>query len=299
MANGEVLNMNDFMHDNPVGKDIYLITNMINGKMYVGQSIHPQKRFQEHCNNHTHSIIHKAIQKYGKENFKLTILEKNVVNYNEREKYWISFYNCIVPNGYNITPGGENPPVLRGVNNPNSNLTSQKVLEIKKDLQKTSLSYNQLAQKYNTNKRTILRINNGISYYEKDESYPIRSNPNSSYKLSDEQVEEINEILRYTYTQYSEIAKRFNVSESLIQQINLGTARRIPDHSYPVRKYKNSGKVVVTYNQVSEIHELLKNTDLSMRQIGKLYSVDHKSIILINSGKSKRYYREEESYPLR
>ncbi len=298
VANGEGLNMNKNMHDNPVGKDIYLIKNKINGKVYVGQSLHPQQRFKEHCYNNVNSIIHKAIKKYGRENFEFVVLEKNVLNYNEREKYWINFYNSIVPHGYNITEGGENPPVLKGICNPCSLLSYEQIIKIKNDLKNTSLSYSQLGEKYKVSKKTILRINHGISYYKEGEIFPLRKIPNTSSKLSNSQIKEIIEILKYTYEQYSEIAEKFHVSESIIKQINLGTIHSINRYSYPIRKYKNSGKATLTYNQVTEIHELLKNTDLSMRQIGRMYKVNHNLIILIKSGKSKRYYREGESYPL-
>lgn len=47
------------------------------------------------------SLINSAIKKYGKENFSFEILEY-AENYNEREKFWIKYYNSKVPNGYNI-----------------------------------------------------------------------------------------------------------------------------------------------------------------------------------------------------
>ena len=45
---------------------------------------------------------------YPKENFNFEVIEE-VENslLNEREIYWISFYNSLVPNGYNLTAGGE------------------------------------------------------------------------------------------------------------------------------------------------------------------------------------------------
>lgn len=69
-------------------KDIYIITNDINDKVYVGQSINPEDRFKSHCKkNYDNSLIDAAIQKYGKEHFQMQILEKDLENYNEREKY--------------------------------------------------------------------------------------------------------------------------------------------------------------------------------------------------------------------
>lgn len=70
-------------------KSIYKITNKLNGKIYIGQSINPFKRFKQHCYNTQiyKSLINEAINKYGKENFLFEILESDIENYNEREKY--------------------------------------------------------------------------------------------------------------------------------------------------------------------------------------------------------------------
>lgn len=54
------------------------------------------------------SLIGKIIQKYGWENFKVEILEEceKTAQLNEREIFWIAFYNCKIPNGYNVSDGG-------------------------------------------------------------------------------------------------------------------------------------------------------------------------------------------------
>lgn len=45
---------------------IYKIENLINHKIYIGQSIHIEKRWKEHCQFSSESLIGKAIHKYGK-----------------------------------------------------------------------------------------------------------------------------------------------------------------------------------------------------------------------------------------
>ena len=47
------------------------------------------------------------MSKYGFEKFHYEILDYQVEDYNEREKYWIQQYNSLIPNGYNITSGGD------------------------------------------------------------------------------------------------------------------------------------------------------------------------------------------------
>jgi len=86
---------------------IYKITNKINGKIYIGQTkFTAKKRFKQHAKADT--FIGRAIRKYGADNFKIEVVEicKNALELNEREIFWIEYFNCKVPNGYNIADGG-------------------------------------------------------------------------------------------------------------------------------------------------------------------------------------------------
>lgn len=88
---------------------IYKITNKINNKVYIGQTVQSlSKRFWAHCNNDSCPVMHAAIKKYGKENFAIEQIDSTTSNaeLDEKEIYWIAFYNSIVPNGYNRTAGG-------------------------------------------------------------------------------------------------------------------------------------------------------------------------------------------------
>ena len=94
---------------------IYKITNLINGKIYVGQTTKTiDQRFKEHCKTTSGCrALKNAIKKYGSGNFSIEIVEEcdNLDDLNVREKYWIKIYNSLVPNGYNIQTGGENHTV--------------------------------------------------------------------------------------------------------------------------------------------------------------------------------------------
>lgn len=81
---------------------IYKITNKVNGKIYIGQSVDIERRFREHKRRNEQQID-MAIQKYGIENFDLEIVEEcSIEDLNAREEYWTLEYNSIVPNGYNL-----------------------------------------------------------------------------------------------------------------------------------------------------------------------------------------------------
>ena len=98
---------------NKLGK-IYIISNTINNKVYIGQTIQTlKKRFNGHCcysksDRSEYMYIKRAIHKYGRENFTIKLLEEcPIENLNEREIYWIKQYDSY-NNGYNLTLGGQN-----------------------------------------------------------------------------------------------------------------------------------------------------------------------------------------------
>ena len=89
---------------------VYKITNLINNKIYIGQTTQKiNRRFLQHCEKRK-SIISIAINKYGKDKFKLEILEscESLEELNTKEKEHIIKNNSIVPFGYNLSSGGNN-----------------------------------------------------------------------------------------------------------------------------------------------------------------------------------------------
>lgn len=94
---------------------IYMITNKINGKKYIGQSVNIERRWYDHKYKAFYkdeisfdSPIHQAFRKYGTENFDFTILtECSVEELDKKEIDLISEYQSLYPNGYNIMIGGQ------------------------------------------------------------------------------------------------------------------------------------------------------------------------------------------------
>ena len=93
---------------------IYLITNTVNGKMYVGQSNGIKRRFNRHkraavTKHHREAFyLHNSIAKHGQENFKFEVLlySKDRDYLNLMEQRCIDSYNTLSPNGYNLDTGG-------------------------------------------------------------------------------------------------------------------------------------------------------------------------------------------------
>ena len=95
---------------------IYKITNIDNNKVYIGQSKNIINRLQNHKNaliknKHFNWHLQNAWNNYGESKFTFSIIEQcNVDDLDEREMYWINYYNSHNRiNGYNKTLGGKGP----------------------------------------------------------------------------------------------------------------------------------------------------------------------------------------------
>ena len=93
---------------------VYKITNNLNGKAYIGQTINSiQERFRTHCAVYSEGkcpALWSAIQLYGKDNFKIEVLwsdpECDKDTLDEKEIEMIAVHNTLSPNGYNLMEGG-------------------------------------------------------------------------------------------------------------------------------------------------------------------------------------------------
>ena len=88
---------------------IYKITNKINNKVYIGQTIRPiEQRWNRHINDALNNILDthfaRAIRYYKPENFIVEIIDtaNSQDELNKKEQYWIQFYNATI-DGYNET----------------------------------------------------------------------------------------------------------------------------------------------------------------------------------------------------
>ena len=151
---------------------IYIIKNKINNKVYVGQTkVSIKLRFQNHLSAARCGrgyTIGKAIRKYGEENFYIELLEECLASeLNEREMYWIAFYNStdnkcgynitkiLHTNAYNISNILKKHNIVYGVDLQRT--PKDKVTEVIQLYQKGYSSI-QISQKLEINKSTVLRI---------------------------------------------------------------------------------------------------------------------------------------------
>lgn len=184
---------------------IYKFENKINGKVYIGQSISLEQRYQSHYNNHKNentqdydTKFYRALRKYGFENFNYEILESadyfSKEELNEKEIKWIAYYNSY-EEGYNSNRGGFKV-TESGEDHPMAKLTNQQVLEIKHKLKTTTISQYTLAEEYGVTQSLIAEINTGKRWNSVGiEKYPLRNqgvmrtgSKNAKARLTDKQV---------------------------------------------------------------------------------------------------------------
>jgi group I intron endonuclease len=95
---------------------VYKAENLINKKVYIGRTVCPiEDRQWGHVNaakKNSKTVFHNAIRKHGADNFQFSVLCQcdSYEEMNEKEKYFISLLDSQIPNGYNMTPGGDGLP---------------------------------------------------------------------------------------------------------------------------------------------------------------------------------------------
>lgn len=84
---------------------IYLWTNLVNNKVYIGQTQNFYQRMQQYYSKREKRYINLALSKYGFDNFDIDILEKDIsiADLDKYEQYWMDYYESYdLEKGYNI-----------------------------------------------------------------------------------------------------------------------------------------------------------------------------------------------------
>ncbi|MFJ5713265.1 GIY-YIG nuclease family protein [Neobacillus sp. NPDC093127] len=187
---------------------IYIIRNKINNKVYIGQTIqNPSERFKQHkklAKSGSDQYLHRAMRRYGINNFFIEILEDLVEDkqLNQKEEQYISQFNSY-GSGYNMNPGGQK--------------WKRKPIDINIELLKNmyynkNMSAREIATVLGTNNTTVLNHMKINSLIRRKRNCSL---PDKTSKVSRELLEELYVNKRITR---KELAKVFNVSEKTIQR---------------------------------------------------------------------------------
>lgn len=119
---------------------IYKITNKINGKVYIGQTIEGfNRRYRKNFSKLHDGYLKNAINKYGIENFEIIKILDVAFSKEEldiKEKCWIKIFNSNNKKyGYNLTEGGSNASSYE-------NKTEDEMKEIKEKLRQSKIGEN-------------------------------------------------------------------------------------------------------------------------------------------------------------
>jgi len=215
-------------------KAVYKITNNVNKKIYIGISKHPEQRWKEHCYRKEKyaSLINKAINKYGKDNFSFEIIGW-FNNAEEKEIELINQYRSLVPYGYNIHKGGNVPPLLQGENNPHTNLSEETITNIQKDMLNYSISRQQIIKKYHITQDIFRHINEGSSWRKDNLTYPLRP---TEKELKERKADMVKDLLINSNLSQKEIGRKVGWNHSAITMINIGKNHYDKNLTYPLRE---------------------------------------------------------------
>jgi group I intron endonuclease len=223
---------------------IYKTTNLINGKIYIGQD---SKNNSDYFGSGV--MIKRAIKKYGKENFIKEIIDyaedKNILD--EKEIYWIDKFNAKDKNiGYNISNGGNG---CLGCKQSEETKEKRRL----KNIGELNPMYGKKLSEESLLKRT--------ETVRKNKIFEGKNNPNFKYDINEK------ELYDYFITQnktIKEISKIYSCSMDVIND-NL--------KSFNIRKPKSN-----KYNlSISKILSY-QNKGLNLVEIGKIFNCSNKII---------------------
>jgi group I intron endonuclease len=257
---------------------IYVVTNIINKKQYVGQHASNDKN-DDYLGSG--KILEKAIKKYSIENFKKEILQycDYEIELDTCEEYWIKKLNTKVPNGYNLTDGGEGgrgmiislesrkkiskskkgkPTWNKGLKNPYSQKTIEKMSISQKNRPPASLETRKKLSKANTGKIHSEETNLKCAIPKLGDLNPAKR---------PEVKENISKQLKGIFKgEKNPMAKTSRKRDNLNKLKEQGIQLKGDTHEYLRRKIKCTNIETQELNLFDGVQELLKTLKINKRK---------------------------------
>ena len=249
--------------------EVYLVTNITNGKQYVGKTVQSVNKRKYHhiynVNNGSQYHFHRAIRKYGKSNFiwESIFTANNEETLNKKEIEFIEKYGTY-KNGYNMTLGGEGTSGFTLSKESREKLRiamlGRKLAPISDEV-KLKLSIAQWGENSRTVKITEKDARNIIFKLIKGVSKQLLAD---KYDLNIQSIYDI---------QYRKTWKHIKLSKRLEQKLKESTTDILYNNNYKL-----------TTKDVKEIKDLIKNTLFSNIDISKFYSINRRTVYDIRYG---------------
>lgn len=203
---------------------IYMYTNKINGKRYIGQARNFNRRHRKHISSsyneeekyHYNVPFHCAIRKYGIENFEIKILAENIESeekLNEYEIFFIKRYDTLANNnkGYNVASGGKCANTFAGKTEKEMNDIKNKISDIRI---KNGLAKGENNPMYGKHHKKETREK--ISKKSKERLKNKENHPRYGKGNKVEQWDKDNKNIIKIWSDAKEVSKEFNVSITII-----------------------------------------------------------------------------------
>lgn len=258
---------------------IYKITNLIDGKVYIGQTINYRKRKTNHfrkleLGNHANMHLQRAYDKYGRNSFKIEIIKEcEPDELDDWEIYYIGEYKaCDRQHGYNLIDGGQKYRCF--------------TLEVREKMSRANKGRKFTAE----HKRKISEAQKGKIIKQssiekcketrkKNHSSRGEKNPNAS--LDDAVATQILlEILAKNEILTTELAEKYNVSRNVIYRLAEGKAytHLLEEKRQTIREIRNNNfknkcdKAIELYNEGYSQNQIARMLNISRNTIRKLIS---------------------------
>lgn len=250
---------------------IYKIVNCINNKVYIGQSIDIEKRFQEHKYNIKTNIKHplyKSIRKYGIGNFEFIIIE-HVINDNElnkREQHWLDYYNSYEKDfGYNIC---RESTTTRGY--VHTDETKKKFSEThkgKKLSEEHKRSFSWLGKKHTEETRKKMsKVQKGKKL---SEEHRLKISENSKKQWADPlNRENLSKIKNNLYKNNPEIKKKISNSVKKLWK----------DENYRNNQMSKRKGIIYIFLDLNKVKDLYITQNFTMQQVAAILGVCSKTV---------------------
>lgn len=235
---------------------IYKITNIITNKCYIGETKQesPELRWKEHIKsinkNKGCPALKDAVKKYGLEKFKFEIL---IICFDEDrfiyEKEYIKKYNCQVPNGYNILPGGVGGAGFQGKKHTEESI--KKMIEGGKRFREENPNYfetyREKLKESMKNVNISLAVKNSEKFKKAINEGRIGGKAHKGEKPSEETKQKIRESVNKYYKENSE-SKKINIEK---HRESMAKAK-----GKKVIQYTKDNEFIREYNSISDAGRL-------------------------------------------
>ena len=166
-----------------------------------------------------------------------------------------------------------------------SSILNNDELKILKNWIKQGIPYYEIEKYFCISASFISSINNGIYFYDENETYPLYK-----YYKSNDDYDDLIDLLLNSDLSLKKISEVLGISYSTVKKINAGTLRKGLYPTYPIRK-KSANEF-----RADKIKELLLTTDKSNKEIAKIVNSSEETVRRIKIGET--FKDNSLSYPL-